>query len=254
MNVNDFLFEVKETDVWYNAGVILNSTKKYKAIMETKSDKLISIVPETYRLVTNQEVIEPLLEAVDQLGLERVLGNDSYVLPNRMRLHLIFPEIKIRDDSEQGIQFATYLSNSYDGSEGVRFLSGGLRLVCTNGMVIGSMINQYYHKHTKRIDVEKFKIIISKSLEKVPQIEQRICKMMNRGVNLRRKEDKELIETIERHLGKKITRQVIKDFKKEQQKNLWILFNLFTYILSHQVQNRRIRQMKQQQLSKIFGI
>ncbi|MHA1794696.1 MAG: DUF932 domain-containing protein [Promethearchaeota archaeon] len=254
MNVDDFLFEVKETDVWYNAGVILNSTKKYKAIMETKSGKLISIVPETYRLVTNQEVIEPLLEAVDQLGLERVLGNDSYVLPNRMRLHLIFPEIKIRDDSEQGIQFATYLSNSYDGSEGVRFLSGGLRLVCTNGMVIGSMINRYYHKHTKGIDVEKFKIIISQSLEKVPEIEQRIHKMIEQKINLKQKETKQLLEDLEKCLGKKITKQVTWNLSKAKDKNLWVLFNLFTYILSHQIQNRRIRQMKQQQLSKIFGI
>ena len=252
---SNYLFPVRKVNLFFDNGLTMYPIRKgYKGIMREDNNKLISIVKDTYKLVSNEEVIIPLKQAVDSLQLKYELGSDSYVEDNRMRLHLVFPEIKIDDGTDKKIDLACYLSNSYDGSEGVRFMFGGLRLVCSNGLVIGTMHTKYYHRHTKGIRPKTYEFLIKKALTDIPEVQKRINEMQEYQIKSGSNEFVKLIEKLEQTIGKRITEKALKEYVKERQKNLWILYNAFTYILSHYVENRRIRQEKQMILSRMFHI
>ena len=93
--LNKFLFPVEERKVFFadnnNEPV---RTKEYKAIIRPDKNKLISVMEDSYKLVSNYEVIMPLLEQLNQLDTRWNFDNShSYVESKRMRLQVTFPDL-----------------------------------------------------------------------------------------------------------------------------------------------------------------
>lgn len=242
-------FPVAPSKVYYvNAQGLLEENKNYKAIIRTDTDKAISIMSKNYKIVNNSELVDNLLEAMEELNIRYYAGRDSYVQNNRMRLHLIFPDIYVDNGIGEEIAMSSYLHNSYDGSEGVRFLLGGIRYACSNGMVFGKVLEKFYHKHTKGFNVEKFKIIIESGIESIPSIKRRIEEMKNSKV------ESKIFSELKHVLGKKLAEEIEVQYNLSAIKNLWTLYNLVTYILSNVVVNHRIRAMKQIAISNVFKL
>jgi len=64
-------------------------------------------------------------------------------------LHVKFPELFIKDDSDDGMALSLYIHISYDMSEGIKIYWGAIRAICTNGVVFGEVLAKFYGKHTK---------------------------------------------------------------------------------------------------------
>jgi hypothetical protein len=240
-----YLFPVTEQKVFVegeNNSTIL--APQYKAITREDNGKLIAIQNDTYQIVSNAEIIKPLMEQLHELDSKWIIDpSHSFVTDQKMRLQITFPELTF-SDGRSDIALSLFVHNSYDSSEGVRMFWGAIRGICSNGMVFGKVLAKYYHRHTKGIPLNNLKAQIEATFEQIPIISERIQILQNLNVS------KSLSKSVEDNLGKRISKYV-----KEQKKaeSAWILYNHLTYFISHMV-DLRLRAAYQMRVSRIFQL
>jgi len=229
-----------------------------KAIVRADTEEWISTVTSNYKVVTNAEVINRTVGALQALNFDyKINKSESFLTNQRMRLVLKIPELTFNEGTSD-VSPTIDIRNSYNYSEGVRILMGAIREVCENGMLIMKTVSKFYHKHTKGIQVEKIQKRIVEMRESIPEVERRIQELQSR------QPDKKLIEILRDKMTKKVIRKAGLDKEKEKNEpvfpnvdakrlNLYRLYNLFTYIVSHEVA-KRSRTRYQQRLGRIFGL
>jgi len=240
-----YLFPVTETKVQTEdmASQFLN-TNDYKAVVREDNSKLISIQKKSYKLVSNAEVIEPVLSQLDSLTTEWIIDEShSYVEDGRMRLQVTFPEL-ILNDGRSDIALSLFIHNSYDGSEGVRMYWGAIRGICSNGMVFGEVLAKFYARHTSGIVVDNLIEQVEATYEQIPVIKNRIEVLQSL----------EPTETLTEQITKQLGRGVA-DYVEEQEvpANQWKLYNYLTWYISHAVQ-QRMRAQYQMKVSRLFEL
>lgn len=229
----------------------------YKGIFNTETNKVVSVVSDTYNLLPNKVVVDPVLEFLEKNKIKYIFDRFSYVNDTNMRLHFTFPEIKIKDDSKDGILGSMFLHNSYNNTESFNMTAGALRLVCKNGMVANvafkklKVIHQAhnidsialanmeavfngFHDNTKMIEQRIKEMIATKVTGQFikqiyPKFEVRIAAHMLREVGLlapdqNNTDSAELIANL--------------DDKQKLNTNMWKLYNILTQYISHQTLQR----------------
>lgn len=248
--LSNFLFPVEQREVFVEDGLGLNykPAKEYKAIVRSDSNRIISVMKDSYKLVPNKEVIMPLLEQLHNLDTNWIIDpSHSFSDDNRMRLQVTFPDLKL-NDGRSDIALSLYLHNSYDGSESVRMFWGAIRSICSNGMVFGVLLSKYYRKHTAGLEIKNLKHQLESTYDKIPVIKHRIEILQNTKVTHRIRRD------VEDKLGSSVAKY-IKAQEKTNKKaaNLWILYNIITYYISHIVE-QRMRASYQLETSRLFKL
>ena len=241
-----FMFPVTEREVFFESkdGGIPLRTNNYKAVTRGSDNQLISIMKNTYKIIPNREVIMPLLEQLDKLDTTWLIDNShSFVDISRMRLQVTFPEL-VLNDGRSDIALSLFLHNSYDGSEGVRMYWGAIRGICSNGMVFGEVLSQFYGRHTSGINLSDLKEKVEATYEKIPVIKHRIELLQNLKVT------SDLRNDVTKKLGKGVTNFIE---QQEKAKNQWMLYNILTYYISHAVK-QRMRAHYQFEVSKLFNL
>jgi len=240
-----YLFPVNEKKVFFESeDKAVIPALMYKAITREDTGKLISIQSDTYKVISNAEIIKPLMEQLHTLDSKWIIDpSHSFVTDQKMRLQITFPELTF-NDGRSDIALSLFLHNSYDSSEGVRAFWGGIRMICGNGQVYGKILAKYYHKHTKGIPLNNLKAQIEATYEQIPVISERIQILQNLNVS------KSLSESVEKNFGQRISKYV-----KEQKKpeNAWILYNYLTWYISHMVE-LRLRAAYQMKVSRMFQL
>ena len=248
--LENFMFPVEERSVYVQDDPHLNLSiaNNYKAIVRQDSGDLISIMKDTYQLVPNREVILPLMEELHKLDNKWIIDpSHSFVSPGRMRLQITFTDLTLNDGTSE-IALSLFLHNSYDGSEGVRLFWGAIREICSNGMVFGTLLSKYYHRHTAGLDISNLKEKIQATYDKIPVIRHRIEMMLNTAVTPKFRRE------VEDQMGKHVIKYV--DQHEQQNKrsvNLWALFNIVTYYISHLIEQRK-RAQYQLTASRLFKL
>ncbi|MDR3665581.1 MAG: DUF932 domain-containing protein [Ignavibacteriaceae bacterium] len=240
-----FMFPVSERKVF-----IEGEDKKlipfpdYKALAREDNGRLISILSDSYKVVSNSEIIKPLMEQLHLLDNKWYIDQThSFVTDQRMRLQVTFPDILI-NDGQSDIALSLFLHNSYNNSEGIRLYFGGIRFICGNGQIYGRVLAKLYRKHTKGIQLGNLKEQVEQTFDQIPAIRDRIAMLQTLTVN------KAMTETIEKNLGKKISAYVKQQKKAE---NMWVLYNYLTYYISHMI-DVRLRAAYQLRISRIFQL
>ena len=240
-----YMFPVTERRVFFedeNGNPEL--TGEYKAITRADNSRLISIMSDTYQVVPNSEIIKPLMEQLHNIDSKWIIDpSHSYVSDSRMRLQITFPELTF-NDGRSDIALSLFLHNSYDGSEGIRMLWGAIRFLCSNGMILGTVLSKFYARHTKGINPNNISEQLHQTYDQIPIISERISILQNLGV------PKSLTESIEKKLGKHVMKHVEEQPIADSQ---WILYNYLTYYISHIVE-KKLRAAYQMQVSKIFNL
>jgi hypothetical protein len=127
----------------------------------------LSVVSNTYKLVTNRE----LFDAVEQTFISRmstdtltgvqITDTTSHHGRNCYRQY-IFPNMKCDIGARSPIAFRTIVQNGYGGSA-LRLLSGAIEFWCSNGMVRGEY-EQLYRRHTTGLRVHHLDSTITESI------------------------------------------------------------------------------------------
>ena len=78
-----------------------------------------------------------------------------------------FPDHKVHVGPRDDMSPEIIIRNSYDGTVGVNLLAGAFRIVCTNGMVIGVVLDNYKYKlSVYNIELDKLEQSIVDTIEK----------------------------------------------------------------------------------------
>ena len=140
----------------------------------------VGLVSRTYSLAQHAEVAERCFEGIRNAGIDPAplrceLGLTE--LGEWMNLRIYFPK-QHRHDIRKGDAVSLRLEcfNSVDGSSRLVILFGWLRLVCTNGMVIGETLVELRDIHNKNLTLEPIPELIRNGLEKVGRDLERLRK------------------------------------------------------------------------------
>ena len=261
MNLESFCFPVEEREVYFSAksnffdwktnGIIQKASPKlasnHKAIIRGDKNSLISIVNKNYKLVPNKVLIDQLMEQLHRTDQKfQIETHHSFVRDNRMRLQIKFPELKIKDDSPDGMALSLYIHSSYDLSEGIRMYWGAIRAVCTNGVVFGQVLAKFYGKHTKGFNIRNLKQSLEKTYSLIPDIQERIDVLESLKVDIDFEKD------FQENIGKKIYNniKIENDITSLTQLQL---FHLLTNYISHRVK-QEYQARYQIAASKLFKL
>lgn len=247
MNLEKFYFPVAESHIAL-ADDSLPEIAGYKAIVSPQNgeNKVISVVKDSYKLIPNRELIEPFLDQVSNLHVRwRIDPSHSFCELNRMRLQVTFPDILVKDEESQ-IPLSLYLHNSYDQSEGVRLFWGGIRAICTNGIVFGTLLGSFYSRHTRGFEFKNIHVQFDKALAKIGDVHERITHLRNTPVS------ETLIEDLQKTLGKKRLAEIMATDRLPDASQ-WQLMNDITYYISNQVEKPK-RGDLQLRVSKVFAL
>lgn len=217
----------------------------FRAIVRQDTNELISIVKPSYKMVTNEQLINSAIEELNSTDVLWCLSDSHNMLTNeRMKLHIEFPEL-VWNDGESDITQSMYIFNSYDGSASVQMLFGGIRGICTNGMVFGKVLSKLYHKHTQGF-------YLSTLADRVRDIKNYIPELKERSEILQ-KTDPTLkdIEKMKKEFGDKFADEMIQ--RSELPMTMWQLYMVATWMISHQIKANMVTHY-QKAASKVFGM
>ncbi len=255
MNLEPFCFPVAERQVAVDDAESLNihlndpSThlaSDYKAIVREDTNEVISIVRNSYNIVTNSELIDQLLRQLATCGQSfKIDPSHSFVSNARMRLQITFPELRLRD-RESDIALSAFIHNSYDQSEGIRFYFGAIRAICSNGMVFGTVLSKYYSRHTKGFSFDDLGEKLQEARSYFPEIQERITRLEQLRV------DEQLVENVSDKISKRLAEVCIAE-EEIGRITQWRLLNRLTNHISHEMEPH-LQARYQENVSKVFAL
>lgn len=145
--------------------------RQLQAVVRKDTDTVLAVHGQRYTLIENADVyarVDSAIRESDVLDTEgmRIEDSISYEGGRAIRSY-IFPEHKI--SIGRGRRDVTNLRlnviNSYDGSTNLRINMGGYRIVCANGMVVGTDVSNYVARHTSGFNVDEVKTRVAASVD-----------------------------------------------------------------------------------------
>ncbi len=128
------------------------------------------VVSNDYKLIPNKAVIEAAEDIINETGLQ---FTEHHQLWNgkQFRQRFILPDFSEEVRVGDAVSVALDVRNSYDGSMAVALEFNLLRLVCTNGLMVSSMLGGITLRH---IGEKDFQQEIMKASESIKNIGQRL--------------------------------------------------------------------------------
>ena len=158
--IEQTLFPVKEVPAYFehtnNNGKLSKELETgHKFIVREDTGKVLSCMSNDYKLVDNNQIInaaKPILKQHNANLKEAVSFGDG----QQTTWKWILPDVEIEISKGDMMNPEIIIKNSYDGTSQVHILSGAFRLVCSNGMIIGTTIDKYNYKHNiSNINLER---------------------------------------------------------------------------------------------------
>lgn len=143
---------------------------KYQFIVRGDTSEVISCVTNEYRLVTNQEVLNAALPHLEECG---AMLNECKTFGNGSRTTWTWkiPDIKVDVGGKDYVNPQITIRNSYDGTVQLHILSGAFRLVCSNGLIIGTTLSNKVNRHSiYNIGLDNIGDSISDTIETVENV------------------------------------------------------------------------------------
>jgi hypothetical protein len=150
---------------------------------EDKSFAPVGVVSKDYKLVQHQEVVNMLEEAISSVGIPvEEIKAELFIteLGERMSLNLSLPDLYNYIPSDgHAINPRLECTNSVDGSTRFHAYMGWLRLICSNGLMIGVTRSNLYQRHTNKLEIANVQDILTYGL-KESEIEKSNFEKWNR--------------------------------------------------------------------------
>jgi len=254
--ITNTFFNVREVPVYRQRisndeerRIITEPIEKYKLLIKDDTDENISVVKQGYKVIENREVIEPILEYLDKTDVRWTVDKrNSYSGIDKMRLKIVYPDLNIEDDSDQGLQLGHGIYNSFNGSGSMRILEYILRLVCTNGLTSWqSSQNRLWFRHTNGFTIENYKRMLDNLISNAPTIGNRVRALREVEINS---------ELLEKAIG--LSTKGMSDYIEQETSDInrltqWRLLNIMTYYVSHFMKQRTMSEY-QYKIGRLFAI
>jgi len=246
---NDYAFDVVEKPVVVGELKRGIRVPNKKAIVRTDTEKLLAIVSKRYQVVTHKDVVTQFETALDAAGSSFQRRAVATYLPyNGAKM---FRKYTFEDTAREVVpgvgdivKLTLELANSYDGTLMVGFQLGGYRLKCENGLMAPEKLQEIMRKHYSGFKLEA----LVENIQSALPIFDKSVNMWKEWRNVPVHEEKALELLAPASIGKKNLKLIVEQFKEEEQ-NMWGLFQAATWIVSHNIKsahnadNSRVKQI-----------
>jgi hypothetical protein len=231
----------------------LRTARGYKAIVDTNTGKVFSIVSDDYKIITHEQAIEQIESIIAKnkdLGgydLQVKFYNDG----GRMRCTFTFPRIAAEIAKGDFVNLQLHLSNSYDVTWPFTVILGALRLVCTNGLVVGEKLLHIKKRHVYELEHLNIEQTITTATRRF-QKQSKQWKDLDH-ISLNPTVRGQVMKAM--HFGKQATEEI--EYKMEHEASgfddnhfpvmsLWAFYNVITWYLTHRAVslNHRVEMEK----------
>ena len=129
-----------ETKLFFGNKENPQDVTNFKGIYNMGTSLLTAVATKQYQIIQHNDVAQALVESLAGLNLEVKGLIKNY--RDRVCFDLYFDDSKYDvNDGEKGIKLGIRVVNSYDKSNSFRLEMFAYRMICSNGMAIGSAIN-----------------------------------------------------------------------------------------------------------------
>lgn len=129
-----------------------------KAVIDAdlEHDNYIATVGTGYKVISNRDVFTQFANVLQESSLDTTdMKARTICSKARTYVQFTFPKHSVEVRDNDLIELQIVARNSYDGSMRFSLEIGGFRLLCSNGMGIGSYTNVYSNKHSSGFSYEK---------------------------------------------------------------------------------------------------
>lgn len=221
------------------------------AIIREDKNLILAVHGNRYKLIDNETVLDGIdkmiakTQTLDTNGL--IIEDQESYQGGRMIRSYIFPEHKVVIGEGDETQLRINVVNSYDGACNFNVTTGGFRLVCANGMVIGESFGQYRNRHSSGFNVEFMQDRIAASIQNFQHAGEQWKVWASTNVTDQQayKIIDKLCDNVRTH--GKLRANLEKFWLEEKAKlgaNYWALFNALTYWSTHYEVQDRIKDNK----------
>lgn len=229
MEKNPVLFEAKERPIEVDGRRIMHK----KAIMNTDTNDVIGIVGTNYKVVDNKQILSHFGKIADELKLDWALIK-GYLIRGGSKsiMEIEFPNKSIVAKKGDVLNLRAYLTNGFDGFSSAKLEFGFFRLVCSNGMIIGTKDIQMSYRHVGQVNerlIEEFRRYMENRIKESEGFVKDITHL-----EFRDKDDIETVIEKSDWVSEKYKANLITEWHKhEQALSLWTLYNVYTYVITH---------------------
>jgi len=200
----------------------------HKFIVREDTNEILSCMTDTYRLITNEEVlqeVEPIMKGSKAVFREASVFGDGA----RTKWTWYFPHIKVDVADGDSLNPEINVWNSYDGSLELSFTAGAYRIICSNGLIIGTIIDMKKNRHS----------VYNTNITKIGE---QIVDTVNKCNTVFAESFQKLIDTPVKptavpQIVKQLPQQAVEPFVRycgrTDINNYWDLLNAFTWVTSH---------------------
>jgi hypothetical protein len=223
------------SDIFYNSTQeqIQKKSEKHLAIINKRTDKLVTVVSDHYHLVQHSEMIDAVGDAISRLNLNAVAkvidgGNKVFVDIN-------FPDVRLIVSEGEEFIGGIRLVNSFDKSTGIMVLPQIQRLVCKNGMVLSrNWIKVLNVRHTSKL-AKDFEVIIPQIIADMVNGCDKLRAMINNCISESISFDSILKLMKKQFPAEKHRERIISNLKdlNKAEINRWEYYNSITKYISH---------------------
>lgn len=227
MKKTHYNFPVEFRELTADSGIKVSNRQ---AVVRTDSNVAIGVVSKKYALVPHAEVVEGFREALKGHKVNesiRTTHNGA-----RMHLELMLPDVRVDIGGGDEVALRLVVENSYDGSHKLQIIFGALRLVCSNGMVIGRKFLSLNRRHigTVGVDVE----MVRKQVEMLTELFKKELPTM-KEMNTTRlvPAPAEFFDPKTLHIPAYLTKIAAKNYVDAKGKTVWDAYNATTAAITH---------------------
>lgn len=212
-----------------------NQAEKHVAVVEKGTEQLPeAIVSDKYCLVQHRNAFMPFVNVCRAIGLN--VHGSIYQQEGKAFIKARFddPRAKVvigKDETEMGI----LIGNSVDGSMGVFTEAYGFRLVCSNGMIVRSLVAHKHRIHVGAAD-EDLKDHYESFIEQIMESSPRLKDMIERAMAEHLQEAVINQALYGAGFTKRHVELLLDKCKQLDVKNKWDLYNTITSWLTHEME------------------
>lgn len=242
-NLYDFPVALKP--IYLNENKGYNQIPNKQAVVRTDTMDTLGIVSSEYGLVKHASVVDSFREA----GKKYHVSEKISLTNNGAQLfyQMTFPKVQAEVQKGDFIQMMMIVKNSYNSMNSLQVVFGAFRLVCTNGMILGTKFVSFNYKHIGRVGgfnedniaetlqlKDKFENYINVFGEQAPMLTAMTKKSVANYSGL--------FNPKEVNLPQYLLSEASQSFENEKDKSVWGYYNSLTYAISHKLKKNNPNQ------------
>jgi hypothetical protein len=234
-------FPVAEQEVFVGGRI----STGHKGIVRVDTGEVLAIHGEGYKLTPNEAIMTQFVDALSSSGLTldgaMVQSKVSHE-GARMFSKIILPAHKVEIAPGDCVDLQISVVNSYDGWTALRSIFGGFRILCSNGLVVGTKMWEGYGRHTQNLDISA----TARRLQNVAQSYENVSDVWSKWANSTILEGQweQVVDVVAP--TEKAKETLLNQFvaeKVELGSTVWAAYNALTHWSTHTTSNRKDASM-----------